>query len=682
MKIENVNYSITVEDGRITAFVEKQYPFINLADVKGKFGNACYTRSDKDIRHLPHEELTPYAEMYASYTDYKAADENRIICSDAENDITAEYRLEKDGLYITCETENELISGFGVNVDLNYMGKKGMDYKEQILPTSPYTSDNGQYMYCIMTRPNGRYILAAAILECDGWRIRYSPFSAGHYIMGFQFLASFDKVYGGSGRKKVIVNIQCADSLDEIFNKINALYEMPVCVNVLSGGFEGIGKIKVYGNADFLMIKSPSGSIKKVPVQETLTMKEFGFYTVTPVKNGENGLNTTLWNGGTMQALFDKSCDAIKKPYHCDDNLCEGGCFLWALLLNMRLNNHRKYDAIVREELSIIMGKGKYVPRRTIVPHAINGFPAYHIHESNRVQEQFFGVSILLEAYRVYEEDEILEFAIASLKSLVDNHMKNGMVFNGEDYTTVCCPAIPLVDMAIFLKLKEDKRYLIFEKAALELGDYLCERNFNFPTEGIKSELVSEEYEDGSISCTALSLLYICANLEYKQKYVDFAEEVLQMHNAWAIYTPDARMYGSSFRWWETIWEGDGEGPAICAGHAWTIWRAEALFWYGVLKADKKAFRDSWNGFVTNFAKTQEDGRMYSCYEADYIRGGGFTLLKEELPQLSGENHDMQYRIAHDYPQHEDCSLSRYAWARAAATWMDETLFEKLEGGI
>lgn len=660
---------------------------INLADAQGRLGLACYTKTGEDIRLLPHEELTPYAEYFAAYTEWVTKSKNRILCRDVENGITVDYHLEDNGLFMTCETDNNMLSCFGICISLNYMSKKGTDYKEQLLPSSPYTSEDGRYMYCIMTRPNGRFVVVTAMSECDGWKIKYSPFSAGHYIMDFQYLASFDKVYGGSGRKKVSVNIQCADNLTEVFEKIQALYRMPLCTNVLNGGFQGVGQVRVYGQADYLIVKAPSGAVRKEVIEKKLnsketenclgseegimiSMEEFGLYTVIPVKGQEAGLNTTLWNGGDMRTLFDKSCDSIEKPYHGDANLCEGGCFLWALLLNMRLGNHRKYDRIVRKELDIIMGKGEYVPCRTIVPHEENGFPAYHIYKSQRVQEQFFGVSILLEAFRVYGEEELLEYAVAALKTLTDYHMINGMVFNGEDYTTVCCPAIPLVDMAIFLKERKDGRYLIFEKAVLELADFLCKRGFYFPTEGQKSDLVGKEYEDGSISCTALSLLYICANLQYKQEYLDFAEEILQIHNAWVIYTPDARMYGSSFRWWETIWEGDGQGPAICAGHAWTIWRAEALFWYGILKGDQDALLQSWNGFVTNFAKTREDGRMYSCYEPDYIRGGGLEKVKKGRLQLQGEDISIQYRVAHDYPQHTDSSLSRYAWVRAVETWL------------
>ncbi|MBO5649099.1 MAG: hypothetical protein J6S76_04225, partial [Clostridia bacterium] len=629
MNLQNSRYSITVEDGIIKSFTDLRDPQINLADKKGALGTACYTRKDTDIREEPHDDLTPYNALRAAYTECEMTDDSRVVCRDVENKITAEYRLSENGLHINCESDNDAISCFGINVDLNFMGKFGTNFRDQLLPTSPYTSADGRYMYCIMTRPNGRFLVASALTECDGWKITYSPFAYGHYINAFQFLASFDKVYGGSGRRRVAIQLECADTLEEAYAKIQAAYGYPVCANVLSGGFSGIGKIQIYGDADALRIEAPDGSVSEMPVTDTVQMDQYGLYTITPIKDGVSGLNTTLWNGVDMRMVFDRSCDAIKKPYHCDQNLCEGGAFLWAMLLNMRLNNHKKYDAVVREELDVIMAKGEYVHRRTIVPHETEKFPAYHICDSVRIQEQFFGVSILMEAFRVYDDPELLEYAVASLKTLVEHHMIDGMITNGGDYTTVCCPAIPIVDMANLLRERNDERYHIFEDAALAMAEYLLKRGWSFPTEGFTSDLVDVEYEDGSISCTALALLYVCANLKYKQEYVDFAEQVLALHRAWTIYTPDARMYGSSFRWWETIWEGDGEGPAICAGHAWTIWKAEALFWYGVIKKDAKALRDSWNGFVSNFAKTQVDGTMYSCYEVDYIRGGGYEFEKQ-----------------------------------------------------
>lgn len=383
-------------------------------------------------------------------------------------------------------------------------------------------------------------------------------------------------------------------------------------------------------------------------------------------------MSTTVWSGGELAELFDRSCDGIRRPYHPDDNLCEGGCFLWAMLVNMRLRGHRKYDGVAREQLDIITGKGEPVHRRTILPYPAEGYAAYHVYKSGRVQEQFFGASILLEYYRVYGESWMLDYAVAAMGELADHYMENGKLVNGEgvDYTTVCCPMIPIVDLAVFLRSIGDGRAERFDQLAGEMAEFLYRRGFDFPTETSVSPETDVEREDGSISCTALALLYYCARVRFVEKYADFAGEVLKLHRTWTIYTPDVRMQGSSFRWWETLWEGDGQGPAICCGHAWTIWKAEALFYYGLLRKDDQALLDSWNGFLTNFSKTQADGRMYSCYEVDFIRGGGLMGIKTGLRQLEGEDLGIRYAVAHSYPEHEDNSLSRYAWVRGAETWL------------
>lgn len=216
---------------------------------------------------------------------------------------------------------------------------------------------------------------------------------------------------------------------------------------------------------------------------------------------------------------------------------------------------------------------------------------------------------------------------------------------------------------------ERDERSVIFQQTAIKVAEFLIERGMYFPTEGGNPDL-DEDAEDGSISCTALSLLYVCANLHYDKNNVEFAKEVLKLHEAWTIFSNDVRMNASSFRWWETIWEGDGEGPAICAGHAWTIWKAEALYLYGILCCDEKAIIESWNGFVSNFVKTEQSGKMFSCYEPDYIRGGGCYGEKKNLKTLAGEDISVKYETGHDYPKHYDNSLSRYAWIRSAYSWL------------
>ncbi len=673
--LENSHYVLEIDSGIIKAFYDKEdESHINLAGTAQLCGSVGFTLLADDITSQKNKpDFTPYVDR-TSIGTVQSVDGCRIICRDSENCITTSFAL-KNGLIIEASTDNPQISQFGINLELNFLGKVGTPFRNQLLPSSPYTSDDRQYTYCIMPRPDGRLLVCIATTPCDGWKIDYSPEVCGHYIQNFKFLVSFDRAYGGSGRKRICLNVQSASSVEEAYEIIHSVCGVPICLGIVGGNFAGEPLVRLLGDADTIEICSPSRQIRRIQVGRdgvlSLPLTEFGFHTVTPYSRGRRGMEAKVWYCGEMDKLFDKSCQTIRQPYHVDDNLCEGGCFLWAMLLNMRLYKHKRFHAVVQEELAQIMGKdGWDIPRKTILPRKTEEYAAFHISHSNRIQEQFFGVSILLEAYKLYGEEEYLEFAVSALMELVQNWItSDGMIYNGEDYTTVCAPVIPMVDMALLLSSLGDGRAAVFEDTAVRIAEFLLKRGVSFPTEGTGADTESDA-EDGSISCTALSVLYVCAKLRYDKRYLDFAAQVLRLHKAFTIYSPDVRMNGSSFRWWETIWEGDGQGPAICAGHAWTIWKAEALYLFGMLTGDEEAIKDSWNGFMTNLVKTTKEGVMYSCFEADFIRGGGALEIKSTLRQLEGENLGIRYELAHQYPQHPDHSLSRYAWVRNAYCWL------------
>ena len=132
------------------------------------------------------------------------------------------------------------------------------------------------------------------------------------------------------------------------------------------------------------------------------------------------------------------------------------------------------------------------------------------------------------------------------------------------------------------------------------------------------------------------------------------------MHNSWVMNAPICQMHGSTLRWWETQWEGDADGPAICAGHAWTIWRAEADYLYYSLTGDKSHLEKAKNGFLTNLSKIQKDGKTYAIYNPDLINGGGFHWNAEET----------KFAIANRFPSVEDSGLSRYVWIRLNDTFL------------
>lgn len=684
---ENSDYRVSIEQGLIREFCDLHDPErANCVKSAGKTGAACFTLTTDDVKDADaNKGYLPYKDRLCAY-DEVIDEENGVVCIDHTMQVRTQYIFgERLVIRSSCSSEN--VSQYGLQFDLNFLATAGTDFSSQLLPTSPYTSEDGRFMYCMMLRPDGRVLVVLARSICAGWRIQYSYAYHGHTILGFQMLSDFDRAYRQSAVHDLEIELFFAASAEEAYQRIVQIYQAPACLCLLSGQFGG-GKalVQLLGDADYIRIQPPVGEPYMLKPERNVfpvEMETYGFYNVTPYAGEIGGLNTVLWYGESEEDLFVKACDACYAPYHNDRNLCEGGMFLWAMLVNMRQHGAGCYDGIVLDELREIMGeRGIPVPNRTIVPYAHGGYAPFHICQSTRIQEQFNGISILLEASRVYQNDGYLEFAIRALDELEDNWITpEGMIWrtsNGrvEDYTTVLPPVMTICDMCMTLRERKDPRAARYEALAIRVADFLVQRGLDFPTEGIPSD----RYEDGSISCTALSLLYVCRFIRYDERYLRLAGEVLDLHRAWTIRTPDVRMYQSSFRWWETIWEGDREGPAICAGHAWTIWQAEAQYLYGLLARDTQSMIDSWNAFMTNFCKYLQDGTGFACYEPDYIRGGGYSATRAKLIPFPDENPEVSFRVAHGYPQHTDRSLSRYVFVRYAQTWRHTALITCVGG--
>ena len=155
-----------------------------------------------------------------------------------------------------------------------------------------------------------------------------------------------------------------------------------------------------------------------------------------------------------------------------------------------------------------------------------------------------------------------------------------------------------------------------------------------------------------------IAVLAVLASCQ-KPEYVEFATKVLDFHDCYSVYTHHPCMYRSSLRWWETIWEGDADGPTICFGHAWTIWRAEAEYWYAMAVKNDERLLDSYNGFMSNLSKTDKDGNMYAIYRYEQLSG----------PAMEDRGWMVNRNNMEGFPCNQDRTLSRYAWARAADTW-------------
>ncbi len=279
--------------------------------------------------------------------------------------------------------------------------------------------------------------------------------------------------------------------------------------------------------------------MKTYPVEKNkaeVVIEREGIWSAIPSAKGNKGLGCTLFGYKDYSTLYKSYLDGILRDGLLDPfgNSCEGQCWLSAMLRYMTKYGYvSEYAAFAERALNRIMrfDERGAVERYSVltVPH--EGLPAYNVYKSQRVQKRFFGAGIFLDAFNALGDKKYPEFAVNMINSALsfyqreDGRIETFTEWLGkyEDYSTVCCPMINIVDVALALKESDPEKSKAFLKSAKRLADYLLRRGLVFPTEGGSSEEAEAEMEDGSISCTALALLYYSAYVERNEKYIEKA---------------------------------------------------------------------------------------------------------------------------------------------------------------
>lgn len=638
--------------------------------------SVCYTLNTDDITKGKKPSCTPYQDR-----EDELIFENGLYVGKDTGTMLKSYQ-ENDGIIIELFSENESLSEYGINLPFNFMGKlNGGGFENQFLFNSPYTYEGSDIKYFYLTKPNGNNLLVAILSTANGWKMDYSPHSWGHYFINLKLLANFDSAYKQPRNKNYLkLGIYPVTTFESCLDNLSRIYDLPFLDYEISGGKIGTQiKLKPYGKPDSL-IELYNGKQTILPYSDSYKMANEGETTLIPVKNGKKGAPVSIYGYKSLVDLYKKSMDTVDldliKKY-TDGNLCEHQS--WASAMLRFLIKYKEMltcdevqvyekkllcllDTITAQDLS------KLIPHRTILNTPHDEFKSYNVYKSKRVQELCAGIIILLDAYKYFGDEKYIEYAKGATTCLISYYQKeDGRIEidwgnSKEDYTTVCAPIISVVDMANYLKESDPKLSARFKRSADKISSYLYNRGLKFPTEGEKTDLTEEEMEDGSISCTALSLLYYCKNIERNEAYIKKAKEILDLHECWVIKTPFAGMHGSTLRWWETGWEGDGDGPAICAGHAWSIWRAEADYLYYELTGDKSYLTKAENTFMTNLSKINKNGESYAIYNPDMINGGGFHC----------DSNKINFKLASKFPTIKDSGMSRYVWIRINNTFLKQ----------
>ncbi|MBR5569852.1 MAG: hypothetical protein IKW10_03065 [Oscillospiraceae bacterium] len=697
-------FTVEINNGSIERILDKRYDFpVDITDGTGRFGYLAYTLKNEDINAQEHPGCVPFEEKYAGY-------DKKLRNAEFGTELLIEKSNDGICLDISCDGEN--VDGAGLFLPFNFVGRKNGYWKEQFTISSPYHSKDYRYHMFYLARPDGKGIACIVENEIDCFMINYSPYQGGHWIRGITFWSQLDKAYGRPKRKekRIRLHILPVSSYMETMERACRIWGCTALYYDNATGFINQPfSLRTMGQEDEIRVVSPSGT--EQPVSDgSFVPREYGFYTATPYSQGKPGMDCTVFAMDSVKKMQERAAKIIRQdtgnvightadglpvyePAHlsyrgCKDfNLCEHSMWVWGALKYLRRNStHKRLNEDVLNLLRIVD------PSNHVNLYRCSYDPADHYNTIGdyRIQEAFQGVNILLDAYHLYQEPRYLELAKTALREkLLVDQLSDGGIYrwagegaarHREDYTTVTFMALPVVDMALILRQKNDPDWAFFAKAAIAMADHMVARGLSFPTEGgTDPEVNGEEVEDGSISCTALTLLYVYDKIVKKQEYLDLATEILKIHDAYSVYTHHPCMYRSSLRWWETIWEGDSDGPAICFGHAWTIWRAEAEYWYGMVMHDDARLLDSYNGFMTNLSKTDIDGNMYAIYQYEQIAS----------PCLEWRGWLTDRSNREGFPKRTDVTLSRYAWARADDTWFqtvailpDQLLMAKYENGM
>ena len=678
-------FQIDSKNGSILHIWDNRYDHpVDITDGTGRFAFLEYSLINQDIDQQDKQGCIPFLEQFAGYD------------SDFHNDdygSDLEIRNEDDCLRLILSVDSSQVDGAGIYLPFNFISRKNGVWQEQFTVSSPYHTVDGKHHLFYLARPDGKGIACILENEIDCYQIHYSPYLSGHFIRGITFWAKLDKAYGRPlvNSKKVILRLVPVSSYKETIELASSVWGC--CAAWYDISSAAIGQrfsFSVYGNFDSVQITSPSGTCIYTDNLE-FTPTEYGFHRITPFCDGVPGLDCTFFAFDSLEEMYDRATlsivqdpeDVIGKtidgkliyrpPYleyrnYKDYNLCEHTMWCLSALKNLQRGNeasriHRDVQnllCVLHPENDVRLTRCSYQPER-----------GYHTYGDHRIQEAYNGVNILLAAFDLYQDRKLLTLAKTVLwnrlqQDMPDDggifrHGSDGATAEIADYTTVTGLVFPIVDMALLLQTLRDPDWKWYRDKAIAVADYVVSRGFDFPTEGGTHPECNPEVEEGSMSCSALTILYVYHFLEKKPEYISFAGKILSIHDAFSVYTPHPCMFRSSLRWWETVWEGDVDGPAVCFGHAWTIWRAEAEFYYGLHAMDDDRLLDSYNGFMTNLSKTDSNGNMYSIYQYEPISSGALIDKGWQMDRSNREG----------FPKRFDTTLSRYAWARAADTWLN-----------
>ncbi|MGN1040223.1 MAG: hypothetical protein ACI4QL_02230, partial [Candidatus Fimimonas sp.] len=332
--------------------------------------SVCYTLKTDDVTKGEKPWGTPFVDRTGDFS-----------CDGGYFDAQTQTRLTVEnygkGLVFSAQTQSDDLSEWGLNFPFNFMGKlNGGGFENQFLLNSPYVTPERDVMSFYLTKPNGNNLLLA-VSGAAGWKMDYSTYAGGHFLLNLKIFGSFDKAYSfEKSTKQLQVFLLPVTDYFCALKQLATIFDRPFIYPVLSCGKIGEKtQILKFGNVDEI-VEERDGKIFRV--NDEYEFSREGESTLTPYCNGKKGAGVTVFGYSTLVDLYKKSMDSVDLSVvaQTDGNLCEHQCWCSAMLRFLLNYKNRlsaaeveNYENKILSLLNVVTEKDpqKAVARRTIL---------------------------------------------------------------------------------------------------------------------------------------------------------------------------------------------------------------------------------------------------------------------------------------------------------------------------
>ena len=663
-----------------------------------------YDRADADCNWLFEESDTGFCTPFVHGTQFS---QDELVCPLEMTEDGLRGHTESGATRIEIKALDDRICGkfetptdngprIGLHMNLNFLDLPSQcSWERQCMPKIIYVDEDYGYGYFVFATADRRYMILTVSGPFAAWRIRYSY--EGHRMIGFQLLTQADDVRTDGRRELPVVGgldfeIRFADDLSACLPKAAEALELPIVVPKISGGPVGADvPVEVLGTCREITITDPDGGTAPLEGNRIRLLKP-GVYQVTAVsENGRPHVTRLLCHEGWERQLdrvnefycshMQHACGAFFQGAASDTYAVDmdaiggvrmgdpfshyscrcgefGGFSGWAMIKNLLLFGEKKEltESVERYIYNWLLNRGHedkpYFGTLNKKPASFLGrdYGAYHMFEEyNYMQHEIFLLEELADFYHLTGDESVREDAMHVVEHIVREHLSgDGSLIcqnfpdePGVDYSTVHIPVQAFLRWAEILKEEAPEKAVYLRGIAEKIADHVCRRGLDFPTEGEPCT------EDGSMGCSAATLIYAYEHVAAKPEYLRVAKEILNAHHVLEMDGTDCRMKNSTIRFWETQYETRQWGASINAGHAWTIWTSEAKAALAMLEHDVQLLQEAYEGFLTNISKVSPCGGMYCCYTPDMIPGTPHAYWLDHMQDQTVGHNDLRPTTTH-----------------------------------